>query len=184
MTAFRRGRNQFALLAMDAGALQKGKAPPGFVVQETLRAMPGTWADANGNFLFDQGRETRGKPTLGLAVERLEQSPHRTPKGTPAVKPAPGVRIMAFSDVDIASDLLLRFRGNSMLMAQSMAWLANRAEKAVYPNSEKDVRILHAKDDDWLWFYLPVVGVPLLVLGFGLWRTRGLRTGGGTDHAD
>ena len=34
---------------------------------------------------------------------------------------------------------------------------------------EKDVKIIHAKGDEWVWFYLPVFAVPLLMLGLGFW---------------
>lgn len=84
-----------------------------------------------------------------------------------------GPTILAFADADIASDLLIRNRANKVVMENALRWLTHPGKASVvYPASEEDVRIVHAKGDDWLWFYLPVAGVPCLVLGLGFWRVR------------
>ncbi len=82
-----------------------------------------------------------------------------------------------FADVDLASDLLIRNRANQGALQDALAWLAAEALPAGLPESEEDVRIRHASADDWLWFYLPVLGVPALVLAIGLVRTRRGRGG-------
>ena len=181
-------KKQSVLLFLDAGALRKTKAAPGVTVKATILSMPGTWGDRNRNFTFDSGAEKRGTPALAMAAERKQQAP-----GKPGTKSAigktrnlrktgkPPARIFVFADVDVGSDFLLRFRDNRIVLTQVMAWLTRRNRKAVYPASEKDVRMLHAKGDDWLWFYLPVIGIPLLVLGFGALRIRRLRKPGGAD---
>ena len=84
--------------------------------------------------------------------------------------------------MDLFSDLLLNNRANRQVLAQSLAWLAGPGETAAYPATEADIRLLHAKGDDWLWFYLPVLGIPALVLGAGLLRVRRLRGAGGAAH--
>ena len=33
----------------------------------------------------------------------------------------------------------------------------------------EDVKIMHAKGDEWFWFYLPVFVGPMVALGLGLW---------------
>ncbi len=162
---------QNPLLLRDSGAVRTGRAPRGWKVSQVVMAMPGTWSDRNGNFRFDAGRERRRQSALAVAAERLPE------KGQPPQR-AGGGRIVVYGDVDVASDLLLRNRGNRIAMAQAMDWLAGPAAQAVYPESEADVRLLHARSDDWLWFYLPVVGFPALVLGAGLWRVRRLRARG------
>ena len=196
VSQLRTRKKQSVLLFLDAGALRKVKAAPGVAVKATILSMPGTWGDRNRNFTFDPGSEKRESPALAMAAERKEQP---LAQGKPGLKAAPGktrktrktgksgkppARIFVFADVDVGSNFLLRFRDNRMVLTQVMAWLTGRNRKEVYPASEKDVRMLHAKGDDWLWFYLPVVGIPLLVLGFGTWRIRRLRQpGGAADEA-
>ena len=170
MNTLRRAANQFPLLLLGAGALRKGKVPDGFVVQETLKGMRGTCGDGNGNFVFDAGSERRGEPVLGLAVAPPE--PRARKKAHPPTPPDQprGPTILAFADVDMAADLLLQNRANRIVLQDAMAWLVRRETPVGYPQSEEDVRIRHARQDDWLWFYLPVIGVPGTVLLFGLYR--------------
>jgi hypothetical protein len=39
--------------------------------------------------------------------------------------------------------------------------------------TEEDVRIVHKKDEDAVWFYASTLGMPVLVAGLGLVMTRG-----------
>ncbi|MEE8433976.1 MAG: Gldg family protein [bacterium] len=187
VSQMRTRKKQSALLFLDAGALRKTKAAPGVTVKATILSMPGTWGDRNRNFTFDPGSEKRESPALAMAAERRGQPVARRKRGAKAATGKTGkppARIFVFADVDVGSDFLLRFRDNRIVLTQVMAWLTGRNRKEVYPASEKDVRMLHAKGDDWLWFYLPVVGIPLLVLGFGNLRIRRLRKpGGAADEA-
>jgi hypothetical protein len=59
-------------------------------------------------------------------------------------------------------------RANTALLSDSVAWLSGDEAPAGPPASEEDQRIQHAKGDEWLMFYLPVVGVPILVMLVGL----------------
>jgi gliding motility-associatede transport system auxiliary component len=168
-----RAAGQFPLLLLGAGALHAGKVPPNLAVETTLTGMPGTWGDVDGDFEFSAGRERRGEPVLGLAVAPKGAAPRRG-KAAPATPPAQdgsGPRLLVFADADLASDLLLQNRANLQLVEDALGWLVQRDAPVGLPESEEDVRIRHAKDDDWLWFYLPVLGVPALVLALGLYRT-------------
>jgi hypothetical protein len=175
----RRAGNQFPLLLLEAGALRTGQAPAGLQATQTVQAMPGTWGDANGNFAFD-APEQRGEPALAVAVgpPAVKGSP-----GAAAETPGKGPRILAFADADLAGDLLLQNRANLLAVEEALAWLVKRPALPDLPASEEDVRLVHARADDWLWFYLPVLGIPLLVVGFGWLRVRRLhaRTGGRHD---
>jgi hypothetical protein len=168
----RANAGQYPLILMGSGAFEVGKAPPGLAVNATIRAMPGTWGDLNGNFRFDPPAEKKGTPVLAVAVDRVQKPGQKGP--APA-----GPTILAFADADLAANLLLQNRANRLVMEAGVAWVAGQAPPPELPTSEEDVRIQHAKGDDWLWFYLPVVGVPLLVLLIGaIVATRRRRVGG------
>lgn len=161
----RRAPDQFPLLLLTAGALRKGQDPPNLQIREVAKAMPGTWGDRNGNFRFDPPAETRDTPVFGFGVGPAQRPPPAGKTKEPAPPPAP--QLLVFADADIASDLLMQNRANTALMADSVAWLAGDEAPAGLPTSEEDQRIQHAKGDEWLWFYLPVAGVPALVLLLG-----------------
>jgi hypothetical protein len=174
----RRAGNQFPLLLLEAGALRTGPAPAGLQAVQTVQAMPGTWGDGNGNFVFDAA-ETRAEPALAVAVG---PSSARGAPGAKQDEPGQGPRILAFADADLAGDLLLQNRANQLAVEEALAWLVKRPPLPELPASEEDVRLVHARADDWLWFYLPVLGIPALVIGFGWLRVRRLRSRPGGRH--
>ena len=90
---------------------------------------------------------------------------------------------MVFADVDMVSDLLMQHPVNREAMELSLNWLGGQDPVPSLPNTEEDVRIQHAKGDDWLWFYLPVLGVPALTLLAGSWSTLRRRKTGEASHA-
>ncbi len=160
----RRAPDQFPLLLLTAGALRKGPDTPDLQVREVVKAMPGTWGDRNGNFRFDPPSEIRDTPAFGLGVGPAQRPPAKDKQ--PALPPQP--QLLVYADADMASDLLMQNRANTAVMSDSIAWLAGDEAPPGLPASEEDQRIQHVKGDEWLWFYLPVVGVPVLVLLLGL----------------
>ena len=159
--ALRRSANQNPLLLLGAGALKAGKPPANHRLMATVKAMNGTWGDRNGNFEFEEGKEVRSQSVLALALGRKFRGHHEmNPEGT---------RVLVYSDADMAMDFLLRNRSNRLLVAEGIRWLTVEGLPSGLADKGKDVRIIHAKGDEWFWFYLPVFAGPLIVLGIGLW---------------
>lgn len=134
-----------------------------------LRAMPDTWADRNGNFRFDPPEEKREDAILAATVSPTNAS---TPGPLDAlVKQASGTYLAVFADADLAADMLMQNRANAMLVNSTLDWITGH-EPVGTPNVEEDLRIQHMRGDEWLWFYLPVIGIPAALLGFGIWWLR------------
>jgi len=160
--------NQFPLALMRAGALRLQAAPAGMKVQALVNEMPGTFVDLNRNFRSDPPMERMDDGAL-VAAAAPQASP--SPPATAAPGTTVGPYLLVCADANIASDLLVRNRANAMLVSAGLEWLTGQ-EPAGAPNAEEDQPIQHMRGDEWLWFYLPVVAVPLAVLGAGLWRLR------------
>ena len=160
--------NQFPLAFLGAGALHLEQAPTGLKVQALVNGMPGTFADTNNNFRFDAASDKQEIPTL---VAALSPANAPSPQPNPAQGQVAGPYMLVYADADVASDLLVGNRANGILISSGVEWLLGQ-EPAGIANVEEDQRIQHMRSDEWLWFYLPVVAVPLLVLGGGLWRLR------------
>ncbi|MBI4083780.1 MAG: Gldg family protein [Candidatus Lambdaproteobacteria bacterium] len=175
--------SQFPYLLLGSGAWRVGKVPQEVTVQQLIVAMPGTWADANGNFRPDPPAEKPGEPFLAMAVAPREVAPPAPAKaGAPPPPKAP--TILAFADVDVVSDLLLPNRSNQLVLTEGLRWLLGAEQPAIAPRTEADLLIRHVKGDELVWFYLPVFGVPLLALACGLLLTarhRLTRWGGRHD---
>lgn len=180
----RRVATQFPLLFLGAGGLAVDSPPDTLEAKPLVLAMPGTWADDNHDFEFDAG-EKRSQPGLVVGVSRRAKGSE--PKGglRPHARRNAGGQpvLVAFADADVASDLLIPYRANRLAIDDALGWLVARDKPVGLPRSEEDVPIQHARSDDWLWFYLPVLGVPALVLAFGVVRVRRRRRsrGGGSD---
>jgi hypothetical protein len=161
--SLRIGPSQFPLLFLGTGAFELGQVPEHLRVSGTIQAMPGTWSDADGDFTFQEERETRGEPILAVAI-----SPKNPPKEGAAAPPEP--RVLAFADADVAADLFIQNRANQLALLDGIAWLAGDAAAA--PTEAEDLKIQHLKGDELIWFYLPVFGVPALVLLAGFLFAR------------
>jgi hypothetical protein len=168
------------LVLIDAGALEeipftsKGEAPKKTI---TIRSEDTSWLDLDQpqNFQFNGDKEKRQRWNIGAAIEG------------PKVSGKDGFRALVFSDADLFADV---FVPNAMgrvqpvlvsgpLLADSIRWLGGEEVFAGEIVSEDDKPIQHTKNEDAVWFTITVIGVPLLVLGLGLFGTLGGRRGGG-----
>ncbi len=83
------------------------------------------------------------------------------------------MRAFVLADADALSDLLMeRVVGNQMLLVDAVRWLVGEESLAGAMESEEDVRIEHTKQQDQVWFYVTIFGVPALVLALGLLISR------------
>lgn len=154
----------------------------GVKVDMALRAMAGTFADANQNYEFDKDEK---KDTYNLvaavskplgSAEASEPKPDAEKEGD---APAKEMRAFVLADADSMSDLLMsNFGPNRLLLMDAIRWLGGEDSFAGEVNDEEDVRIEHSKQKDLVWFYSTIIGMPLLVLGVGLtFSRRARRTG-------
>jgi len=187
-----RKSQEWSALFIGAGSLE---AAPGskFKVDFTVRAMPGTWADANRNLRFDKATEKQGAFNLCAAVTAPvspadgEVSPEANPKQkdsadeheTDADKSETDhaaqkeMRAYVMADTDaLTTEALGFYVPNQFLFADAIRWLGGEESFAGEFNSEEDVRIEHTKQEDLVWFYSTIFGVPVLVLAVGLVVSR------------
>lgn len=131
-------------------------------VTTLIRSFPETWSDLDGNRLFDEGTEKRAVYDMAVAVTSEK-----------------GARAVVVGDVNLMSDPILRQSlGNQQFALDTLRWLIGEEELAGSVENEEDVRIVHTREDDQVWFYATIFGMPMLVLGFGfvLIRIRGRKS--------
>ena len=68
--------------------------------------------------------------------------------------------------------------GNQQYFYDGINWLTHQEALSGTTENEEDVRIEHTKEGQAGWFYLTVVGLPLLIFGLGMLRLRIRRKGG------
>jgi hypothetical protein len=167
------------LIMVDAGALEeipftsKGEAPKKTI---TIRSMDSSWLDLEEpqNFRFDSATEKRQRWSIAAAVEG------------PKISGKDGFRALVFSDVELFSDVLVPGpQGRPVpillsgpLLGDSIKWLGSEENFAGDIVSEDDKPVQHTKNQDAVWFAIMLIGLPLLVLGLGLFGTLSRRGGG------
>ena len=158
---------RLAVVLKGAGHIVKlDQPPPDLDITMTVRTMSDHWADINGNGAFDENNDEKlSSWDIGVAIERAPKSGEDGPA-------AAAMRAIVYSDADFIGNTLVRNQGNYAVVMDGLRWLAGDEKNAGTIESEKDVRIVHRKDEDAIWFYGTSLVAPLFVLVGGLWFVR------------
>jgi len=156
------------LILIDSGALEDvpfsnpTKAPKKTV---TLRSMESSWMDLNNNFSLDKDTEKAQRWNIGVAVE-----------GPKLTDGKDGFRALVYADADLFADALVQNQLHQAavilvsgpLLDDSIKWLGGEEVFAGEIVSEEDSTIEHTKNEKAAWFFMTVLGVPIIVLVAGL----------------
>jgi hypothetical protein len=163
--------------------VEQGREPPKrtYVVRSMTTSfidMPSPDAP-QGNYSFDKGPEERKRYNVMAAVEGgAVPAGKKDDKGKDAKQKAPGnLRALVYADSDIFEDrALATFPPLPYVVRDAVLWLGGEEALAGETIDEKDTVIEHTQSEDVVWFYLSLVGAPVVILGIGLsgvmWRRR------------
>lgn len=174
ITSASRGDARAGVLLVNSGTLREVDFAPvsGDAPKRThvIRSMVTSWRDENRNFTFDEGAEKRDRYNVATTIE----GPAIPAEGGTVKN---GYRAMVFADGELFSDpVVMRVPLAGNLFSDAVKWLGGEEVYAGETISEKDVYIRHTRGKDVVWFYLTIVGAPVLVLTLGLlgiyWRRR------------
>ena len=138
-------------------SLEKGEGD--FKIDFAVKALEGTFEDANDNFDFDPGEK---KSTYNLVAAVSKSVP--APPGYKGKDP-PELRAFVVADADAVSDAAFGNEPNIFLLADALRWLGGEESWSGAITNAEDVRIEHTKQKDVIWFYATILGAPGLVLG-------------------
>jgi hypothetical protein len=174
-TSLSRAAANQGLLLIGAGVLRDHPLTDGGATKRTyvIRSNQTSWLDSTDNFEFDSATEKRDRYNIAAAIEGPSPGPGADGK------PKPGLRAFVVSDGDLFVDLQIAQGGavfvemvSGPLLDDAIKWLGGEESFVGDVTSEDDVPIQHTQSQDTNWFYLTLVGGPLLVLVGGLIGTR------------
>jgi hypothetical protein len=182
VTTLSRGASRGAGVVFDgAGSLDR-LAGAKEKIDFTVRTMQGTFRDLDGNYRFDAATEKRENYNLAAAVTAPAEGASKPAKKATkddakkreSEKSGAGeMRAFVVADAAVFTDLAMsRFLGNQVLFVDAVRWLAGEESIMGEFSTEEDLPIEHTKQEDLVWFYSTIFGVPALVLGIGLWLGR------------
>lgn len=129
-----------------------GTAPGPAKYTPLIRTYEDSWEDLNDNLVQDK-EEASKVYVMAMAVQGPDTAKYRA---------------VVLGDVSAASDFVLeRAQGNQVLVLDAVRWLVGDEDVAGEIASEEDVQIEHTHEQDVVWFYAIIFGMPLLVLGIG-----------------
>jgi hypothetical protein len=156
------------LILIDSGALEDvpftdPKSSPKKTV--TIRSMESSFLDLNNDFTFNKDVEKQQRWNVGVAVEGPKMSDGKD-----------GWRALVFADTDLFADALVQNAQRQAaviiisgpLLDDSIKWLGGEEVFAGDIVTEEDSTIEHTKNEKAAWFFLTVLGVPVIVLVLGL----------------
>ena len=152
------------VLFNETGTLDKlegapGKDAGGADVQFTVRSMSGTFGDVDGDLQYDTDAEKKKVWQLAAAVQL---PPAEDSQGK-------GGRALVTADADVLADYVVgASRGNQQFLVDALRWLEDEVELSGEVAEIEDVAVLHTKDEDKAWFWGTTLGMPLVVVGFGV----------------
>lgn len=142
-----------ALGAVSLTETNQAAAPSPVKATPLIRTFEDSWEDLDGDAVLSAG-EAKATFVIAEAVEGPETAKFRA---------------VVVGDVSTASDFVIQHsQGDAQFLVDASRWLIGEEDLAGETVSEEDVRIEHSHEDDQLWFYGTVFGVPLLVLLAGV----------------
>ena len=181
VTSLSRGSARSGILLVNAGSLENADFTTGSKKPKrtyVIRSMASSFRDLDNDFTFDKETEKRSRYNIVAAVEDPDAKPEKPKEGQ---KPK-GMRAVVVADAELFTDpLLMQVPKALALMADSIKWLGGEEEFQGTVESEKDVKIEQSKHEDAVWFWVSIVGVPLIIFGIGMlmmaMRRRRVRRG-------
>ncbi len=174
VTTLSQNASRLAVVFLGSGYLEKvEEAGPASRIVMTLRSMPDTWADRNGNMEPDSGEDRKKTYNMGGAVTayvgREDSSPAQGADELEIEEEAEEeMRMIVLADADALSDQVIGNLGNYFLFEDGLKWLFEEEPLIGSVGAEEDVRIMHTRQEDVVWFYTTIFAVPLFVLGVGV----------------
>lgn len=139
-----------------------------------LRTMANAWGETGeiaGRVVYDEGEDTEGPLTIGLALERdLSGDPDEGPDSVEETGPAATQRVVMIRDGDFLSNGFVGLGGNLQLGLNIVNWLASDEEFIDIPVRTAPDASLQLSQTEIAVIGTGFLGVvPALLLGSGLW---------------
>jgi ABC-type uncharacterized transport system involved in gliding motility auxiliary subunit len=161
----------------------------GVSAQNLVETSDASWAESDlalNKPRPDKGQDKMGPVSLAVAVTIKSPSPEPSPSPSPEGEDGdeaddevdqkkPEGRVVAFGDVDFATNGFLNIQGNKDLFLNTVAWLSQDVDLiSIRPKEPEDQRLFLKRSQSWMATLLALVLLPglFIVLGVVVWWRR------------
>lgn len=117
--------------------------------------------------------DLEGPVSLGVAVSARQEAAEGDAAPEAETQAGPAERLVVLGDATFATNGQLQNVGNLTLLGNALNWLAEReALVAISPKTPESVRLSLGAGEIRRIFWMVVLGLPALVIGFGIWVHR------------
>jgi hypothetical protein len=157
-----------AVIMFESGNIEVSKKMDGWRTSETVRSLSSTFVDLNKDFKFSKGEK---RATYVLGAVSTKKISKKDKKGTPIT-----AKVALFADATMLADAIIRNPGNLLLFSDTLKWTVGDSDLIGDISNEEDVKLVHTRKEDVIWFNATVFVMPLLTLLFGFVATRRRKT--------
>jgi ABC-type uncharacterized transport system involved in gliding motility auxiliary subunit len=165
--------------SMSAGS----ESVEGVTAQNLVETSSASWAESDLTLTKprpDKDQDKMGPVSLGVAVTIKAPSPKPSPSPSPEdedkeeakaeeSQKKPEGRVVAFGDVDFASNGFLNIQGNRDLFLNTIAWLSQDVDLiSIRPKEPEDQRLFLTRSQSWMSTILALVILPGFFIAFGV----------------
>lgn len=151
--------------------------PPGVSSEVLVNSSSGSWAEFNKNTVqkgraaFDPGQDRKGPLPLALLVTLSSQAQKTETKGTKEKeKKSPKGQIALYGDADFAENGYFNLSGNGDLFLNTVNYLTEEESLISIRPAKTPIRPLTLSSSQAIiLFWVPMVLMPLLIIGAGIW---------------
>jgi ABC-type uncharacterized transport system involved in gliding motility auxiliary subunit len=154
--------------------------PSGFSFEVLVRSSSQSWGETDrgklekGEAVFEEGRDLKGPLNLAVLITVSSRSPRpdQESKSNPKVRQG---KVVVFGDSDFADNSYFNVSGNGDLFLNTVNYLTEEEALIAIRPSKSPVQPLALTSSQALaLFLIPVVLMPILVIGAGLsvWKSR------------
>ena len=154
--------------------------PPGFFLEVLVRSSSQSWGETDrgklekGQAVFEENRDLKGPLNLAVLITVLSRNPKPDRESKDNLKGRQG-KVAVFGDSDFADNSYFNVSGNGDLFLNTVNYLTEEETLIAIRPSKGAVQPLALTSSQALaLFLIPVVLMPILVIGAGLsvWKSR------------
>jgi len=163
-----------------ARSVDEGDSPPNVRTTSLAMTSPESWAETDqealkeGRVGFEEGKDRMGPVSLAVIAELTPQTPREDGENSESEEEKAAEitgegKMVVFGDADFASNKYFQTSGNADFIKNTINYMVDRGDLITIKKEPRGIdALMLTRGQGQLIFWVPVVAIPLCVLGLGI----------------